>query len=191
MYSCQGFIPELKGERIRLRRMDIMDGTAMYRCWSDVETARYLELPNLCGAKDAAGLIESLNKLAAEDEAIRWGIELRETGALIGSCGYNLWQLPGAFRGEIGCELASAYWGRGYMDEALSLCIDYGFSVMELNRIEAYCDRDNRRALAFFERMGFAPEGTLREFRHSERGYVDAVILSVLRREWKSADAAN
>ncbi|MEK3732151.1 GNAT family protein [Paenibacillus sp. FSL M8-0334] len=186
MYRCQGDIPELTGERIRLRRMEPSDGRAMYACWADAQTARFLEIPAINGAEAAAALIASLNKLAEEDEALRWGIELRQTGTLIGSCGYNLWQLQGVYRGEIGCELASAYWGQGYMQEALSLCIDYGFSQMELNRIEAYCDRDNGRATAFFHKMGFVLEGTLREYRYSDRGAVDAVVLSILRREWNA-----
>lgn len=183
MYVCEGNIPELTGQRIRLRRMTEEDTEAMLCCWTDRDTSTFLELPPLHSVEDAKSLILWLQHLAQEDEAIRWGIEMMDTGQLIGSCGFNFWQLTGAFRGEFGCELSSEYWGQGYMSEAAELAMNFGYSIMGLNRIEAFVDPRNERACRWFGRNGFLREGILRDYRHTPRGYVDAVVFSRLRRE--------
>ncbi|KOP65063.1 acetyltransferase [Bacillus sp. FJAT-18019] len=183
MYVCEGIIPDLTGQRIRMRRIAEEDAEAMLCCWSDPDTAAFLDLPPLHSAEDAKSLIIWLQHLAEQDEAIRWGIEMVDTGKLIGSCGFNFWQLTGAFRGEFGCELRSAYWGQGYMSEAAELALTFGYSIMGLNRIEAFVDPRNERACRWFARNGYLREGMLRDYRHTSGGYVDAVVFSRLRRE--------
>lgn len=187
MYRCHGSIPELRGSRLRLRRLSVRDAEYLYPCWADERTARYLYLPPIVEQKDAEALILLLNELSESDDSIRWGIELKDSGVIIGSCGFNGWQLEGAYRGEFGCELASSYWGRGYMQEAASLAIEYGFQVMGLNRIEALSDVRNEQASGFFGRFGFAHEGILRQYRHTSSGYVDVNVFSLLRMEWERA----
>lgn len=79
MYICEGNIPELEGRQIRLRRMTAEDAEAMFRCWSDSATTAYLDLPVMHSAEDAKALIQWLFRLAEQDEAIRWGVEIIET----------------------------------------------------------------------------------------------------------------
>lgn len=49
-------------------------------------------------------------------------------------------------------------------------------------RIELFAEADNARALAFYARMGFVHEGTLRQFykRASDAHYVDEHVLALL-----------
>lgn len=187
MYQCKGVIPEIKGKALRLRKMSIDDAEGLYRCWTDKQTARHLYLPPMDNSRDAESLILLLNGLAESEDTMRWGIELQGSGILIGSCGFNNWQLQGAFRGEFGCELASPYWGKGYMLEAASLAIGYGFQVMGLNRVEAYCDVRNERGAGFFRRIGFEHEGVLREYKQTGTGYTDVNLFALLRRDWHTA----
>lgn len=184
MYQCKGVIPELEGKALRLRKMSPDDAEGLYRCWSDERTARHLYLPPMDNSQDAESLILLLNGMAESDDTLRWGIELQGSGILIGSCGYNGWQLQGAFRGEFGCELASPFWGKGYMTEAASLAIGYGFQMMGLNRVEAFCDVRNERGAGFFQRIGFEHEGVLREYKQTGTGYTDVNLFSLLRRDW-------
>lgn len=184
MYVCKGIIPELNGRRIRLRGLEKADAEAMFRCWSDPNTTAFLDLPAMHSAEDAKALIHWLHLLAEQDEAIRWGIESIDTGQLIGSCGFNIWQLEGAFKGEFGCELTSAFWGEGFMSEAAEMVAAFGYTSMGLNRIEAFVDSRNARACRWFARIGYTREGVLRDYRHTPSGYVDAVVFSRLRKDW-------
>ncbi|MEK3782710.1 GNAT family protein [Paenibacillus sp. FSL W8-0919] len=184
MYACEGHIPELAGDRVRLRRLTEDDAADMLRCWSDPDTRKYTELPAMHAAADAAALIAWLNAMSEEEDALRWGIELTGSGRVIGSCGLNQWQLAGAYRGEFGCELASDCQGKGFMTEAAELAMRFAFQEMGLNRIEAFVQPGNARAVRFFERLGYTREGVLREYRHTSTGYVDAVVFSMLKRDW-------
>ena len=87
MYKCKGRIPEMETARLRLRKMRRRDAAQMFACWSDREVTRYMNLAPMIGTSEAADMIGLLNQMAGEEDAIRWGIELKETGKLIGSCG--------------------------------------------------------------------------------------------------------
>lgn len=186
MYACKGDIPAIAGERVMLRRLSANDAADMFRCWSDAGTRAFIDLPPMETEADAAALIGWLGVMAEEEEAIRWGIEVHGSGRVIGSCGLNQWQLAGAYRGEFGCELASDCWGKGYMSEAAELVAGFAFRTMGLNRIEAFVVPGNERASRLFGRLGYIFEGKLREYRHTPAGFVDAVVYSMLKREWES-----
>lgn len=188
MYHCKGVIPELKGTTVQLRKMSRSDADDLYQCWSDERTAQYLYIPSMKDRHDAEALILLLNELSESDDSLRWGVEHLESGMMIGSCGFNGWQLQGAFRGEFGCELGSMYWGNSYMREAALLVLEYGFSVMKLNRVEAFSDVRNERGAHFFRGLGFEHEGVLREYKHTSTGYIDVNVFSFLRRDWNSKE---
>ncbi|CAH1222863.1 GNAT family protein [Paenibacillus sp. JJ-223] len=184
MYRCKGRIPELETRRLLLRKMRRRDAAQMFEWWSDREVTRYMNLSPMLGTSEAADMIALLNQMAGEEEAIRWGIELKATGRLIGSCGYNTWQLGGAFRGEIGYELGREHWRQGYMTEAFSVLLPYGYETMGLNRIEALVDPRNEASGQFLSHQGFTREGLLRQYQHTSTGYKDMDMYSLLYDEW-------
>ncbi|MEN1990071.1 GNAT family N-acetyltransferase [Paenibacillus hubeiensis] len=184
MYRCKGRIPELETRRLLLRKMRRRDAAQMFEWWSDREVTRYMNLSPMLGTSEAADMIALLNQMAGEEEAIRWGIELKATGRLIGSCGYNTWQLGGAFRGEIGYELGREHWRQGYMTEAFSVLLPYGYETMGLNRIEALVDPRNEASGRFLSHQGFTREGLLRQYQHTSTGYKDMDMYSLLYDEW-------
>ncbi len=69
------------------------------------------------------------------------------------------------------------------MTEALEQVLKYGFTVMQLNRIEAVVDPENTTCLCLLKKAGFIEEGTLREYEHEAKGYVDVVMLSLLKND--------
>ncbi|NQX48800.1 GNAT family N-acetyltransferase [Paenibacillus tritici] len=182
MYVCGGVIPELSGRNVRLRAMAAADAPALLGIWSHSEVAPWLDGPPLSSVEDAEALIALLTEWAAEEESLRWSI-LGPDGVVIGSCGYNHWQLEGAYRGEIGFELSPAVMRRGYMREALELMLEFGFRSMGLNRIEAICIPDNLRAQRLLAGLGFRQEGLLRQYRHTASGYQDVQMYSLLQGE--------
>ena len=88
-------------------------------------------------------------------------------------------------RAEVGYCLHSAHWGQGYMREALSALIGYGFGVLKLRRLEADVDPNNAASLGILARMGFQREGLLRERWNVGGDVQDSVLLGLLAREWK------
>lgn len=183
MYRCGGEVPTLIGRRLKLRAMNIEHALALYEVWSHPDVSRWLDAPALSSVEETKQLIALLSNMALEEESMRWSI-IGPRDQVIGSCGYNYWQLQGAYRGEIGCDLLPTYWGLGYMKEALSLVLDWGFERMELNRIEALCHPDNNRMVRLVNSLGFQKEGVLRQYRQTSSGFQDVSLYALLREEW-------
>jgi RimJ/RimL family protein N-acetyltransferase len=73
------------------------------------------------------------------------------------------------------------------MHEALQTLLDFGFGVMNLNRVEADIDPRNGASARSLLRLGFRLEGHLRE-RWIVAGEVsDSALYGLLRAEWRAA----
>ncbi|AZS13645.1 GNAT family N-acetyltransferase [Paenibacillus lutimineralis] len=186
MFKCGGKIPVLEGERIRLRRMEQADAADLFRYWSDPVVVKYMNVPVFTSVEETSEMIDFLNGLSETEDTMRWGIELVQEQRLIGSCGFNTWELSGAYRGEIGYDIGRAYWRQGYMTEAFRLMLNYGFMTMGLNRIEALVDPRNSASRSILQSFTFHEEGLLREYQRTEEGFVDLLIYSLLRRDYDS-----
>lgn len=174
----------IESERLILRKMQRKDAKQLLRYWTEEDVIQYMNLPPFASVDDVWEMISLLNRLSESENALRWGIELRETGKVIGSCGFNEWELAGSYRGEIGYELGSDYWGQGYMSETLRMVLSYGYEVMGLNRIEALVDPRNVASCKLLEAFGFRQEGLLREYQQTQEGMVDLYMYALLRREY-------
>jgi len=178
----------LETPRLLLRPLREDDAEALFAIFSDPEVMRYMnrgpwesiEVGRKMIARDLAAL--------PEGEFVRLGMELREGGAMVGMC--NLfdfhWQCR---RCEIGYCLARASWGHGYMHEALTALIDYGFRTLDLNRIEADVDPRNAGSVKSLERLGFKREGLLRQRWIVEGEVSDSGLYGLLREEWGGSEA--
>ena len=121
-----------------------------------------------------------------EDTGLRWGITLKDDGSIVGSCGFYKWEKDPHRKAEMGYDLAPAYWGRGIMREALQAIIQYGFDEMNLNRITVLVISYNDRSLRLVDRLGFVKEGVMRESAYFDGRFIDDVLLSLLKRDWRS-----
>lgn len=184
MYVWSGAIPTLIGRNLKLYAMTAEHAPALFRIWSHPEVSRWLGVPQLSSIEETEQLIRLLSQMAQDEESLRWSIVGPE-GEVIGSCGYNSWQLQGAYRGEIGCDLLPACWGLGYMREAMGLVLEYGFETMGLNRVEALCHPDNGRADRLVKALGFEREGLLRQYRQTSSGFQDVILHALLREDWR------
>ena len=87
-------------------------------------------------------------------------------------------------RAEIGYAQALAYWGKGYINEALQALLSYAFEEMKLRRLEADVDPRNVASIKTLERLGFEREGYLRERWHVGGEIQDALFYGLLKRQW-------
>jgi Acetyltransferase (GNAT) domain len=75
------------------------------------------------------------------------------------------------------------------MHEALVVLLNYGFSELNLNRVEADIDPRNINSARSLERIGFTKEGHLRESCVVSRVLTDSALYGLLQREWKAVGA--
>ena len=193
--------PELRTERLFLRRITKRDRSSIFEIFSDDETLRYYDIDPFQKKQEADELIAFFAERERRGVGIRWAIALPGRGEssasstsknskLIGTCGFNRFERSEARRGIVGYDLAKEYWGRGYVPEAMQAVVRYGFENLELNRIEAYVEPGNRASVRVLEKLGFTCEGLLRQFAFYRRAVRDQLCFSLLSSEWNSMNQA-
>lgn len=172
-------------ERLLLRPLREADASALFEMNTDPKVMRYMSRPPWTSMDEAHALIAKHTAAMAADEYLCLGIERKSDGQFIGMC--TLFKLSEQCRrAEIGYGLASPAWGRGYMNEALVALLDYGFSALSLNRVEADIDPRNEASVRSLVRLGFRKEGRLRE-RWIVAGEVsDSDLYGLLLKDWQS-----
>lgn len=89
---------------------------------------------------------------------------------------------------EVGFWVIERERGRGLATAAVGTALDWAFADQDLHRIEMATVPDLPHAplvIALAERLGFVPEGLMRE-RNFERGrHLDILWLAVMRRDWQ------
>jgi RimJ/RimL family protein N-acetyltransferase len=87
-----------------------------------------------------------------------WVILLRASGEIIGQLGYRR---PRKRAAEIGYCLATRFWGRGLMSEAVGVALQRLQQDSQLRRVTAAVHLDNTRSARVLEKCGFVLEGRL------------------------------
>jgi ribosomal-protein-serine acetyltransferase len=104
-------------------------------------------------------------------------------GQIVGIIGYH--HLEWANRSTcIGYWLDERFQGKGIMTKACRALVDYAFDEWKLNRIEIRCAEGNLKSRGIPERLGFKPEGLLREAEWLYDHYVDHVAYGMLAKDW-------
>jgi [ribosomal protein S5]-alanine N-acetyltransferase len=88
-------------------------------------------------------------------------------------------------RAEIGYILGKEYWDKRIMSEAIKAALEYGFSEMNLNRIQALIDPRNMASKRVAEKHGFQYDGTFRDYECEYGEYIDLNMYSLLQCEYK------
>ncbi len=177
--------PLLETERTELRRITDQDLSFILGHFSDADVCRYMvdaEPPG--SAEEAQKIIDWCNGNGNPDSRHnRWLIVLKETGESIGTVGFHNWD-RGNHIAEIGYDLSSHHWGKGIMSEVLRCVLAFGFSQMQLNRVQAFVHVQNTASYRMLRKQGFVAEGVIRD-KHLFRGeYYDHYLLALLKRDF-------
>jgi len=122
--------------------------------------------------------------LAASKDTVIFGIRTVTSDSLVGTC-----QLTGIHSVHRSAELRIRIGdgdqrGRGFGREAVDLLLRHGFDDLNLHRVHLEVFATNARALSTYERCGFRHEGRLRDAAFLNGGWVDIVIMGILRDEF-------
>ena len=175
-------LPTIDTARLRLRTLAEADIPALFAIFGDPEVCRYWSHPALPDLAAAAGLLAQIQAYAREGTLFQWGIALRASDEVIGTC--TLASITHEHRrAELGFALARAHWGQGYVAEALPALVAHAFGALDLHRLEADIDPRNATSIRVVERLGFRREGYMRE-RYVVNGETqDTVFYGLLRKD--------
>lgn len=167
-------------DRLVLRPVLHGDAQDLYEVFSDRQVMKYYDLLPFESLERAKEQIEFFTRGFEQRTMIRWGIELKQSGKLIGTCGLFAFN-EDALKAELGYELNSSYQGNGFMTEALKAVLDYTFRECGINRVEAFVEPLNTASQGLLEKLGFTKEGTLREYERCRGELIDIIIYGLLR----------
>ncbi|MBN2499972.1 MAG: GNAT family N-acetyltransferase [Anaerolineales bacterium] len=175
--------PVLETERLRLRQIEIADAPQVLEMFSHPEVMQYKSMSVVPELEVAESWIRWIGKKYVEQNALRWGITLKEVDKVIGSVGLRDWDRR-VNSVEVGYDLAYVYWNQGMMTEALAAALRFGFEQMQVNRVQAMVVLGNEASLRVLEKLGFQHEGICRDAWFDNEQYQDLHLLSLLRREF-------
>lgn len=175
--------PLIETDRLILRKVTEKDADSLLVYLSDEEVTRHMGLAPFASIEDALDEIGWYQSIFGNGTGMRWGITVKEEDRIIGSCGFlNLSEKH--HRAEIGFELSREHWGKGIAGEALHAVAAYGFTHLNLNRIEALIEPANSPSQKLVEKTGFLREGLLRDYEYTQGKFDDLYMYSMLRREF-------
>jgi [ribosomal protein S5]-alanine N-acetyltransferase len=175
--------PSLTTNRLQLRQIQSSDADALFAILSDPQVTQFYGHEPHQSIDETKALIAQIQFRYLKRDGLRWGITLHGEEKLLGSCGFHRFG-PDFHRVETGYELDRSFWGKGIMTEAMTAILTYGFTDLNLHRIEAIIDIANDRSKALLLKLGFTYEGNLRQRYSFRNGFDDEHYFGLLKDEW-------
>ena len=152
-------MPVLETERLVLRKLDQKDLRDII-AWADYSTGQNAEVP-------AQEFPDYCFREYRERGIGPWGIQLKETKAVTGNCGFPHITFK-KLRGEGNYYVAPRRRGQGLAPEGLKTLLKFGFKDIGLARIQFRCELDN-----------LSSERVMQKARMSFDGWIEDTLSSI------------
>jgi RimJ/RimL family protein N-acetyltransferase len=144
----EGSIPVLETKRLALRAPRLEDAKTVAVLANDRRIAENTaRIPHPYRMSDAESFITGANKAGGEAEFL---ITLRDE-TIVGACGLLMQEQTS----ELGFWLGVPHWGQGYATEALHAVIDYAFTDLAHESLQAGARVTNPASRRVLEKCGF------------------------------------
>lgn len=147
-------LQRIETERLLLRELKVQDAEHIYKTWtSDPRVTKFMSYVTHESADITKGWLAEVEKQNEDENSDRliWGLELKSTGQLIGSC--DVVYKPEYQKWSIGYNIAFDYWNKGYTTEAAKAVVEY-LSSMGVKHFCASHAVDNPASGRVMEKIG-------------------------------------
>ena len=180
--------PVLKTNRLILSEIVESDTDSIFGLFSRQAVIEYYDLQSFEETSQAKKLITLFKSRFESKQGIRWGIRLKETNLLVGTCGFNSWLVP-MKSAVIGYDLHPDYWGKGIAKEAVSAILHTAFagslSCGPIHRVQADTVLGNEASESLLLALGFQFEGLRRQSGYWKNKFHDLKCFGLLAYEYK------
>lgn len=174
---------ELTTARLHLRKITMEDAAQYFaRLGSSEEVTRYMLFrPHQDISESEAGIQKALRRYET-GESYRWAIDLKGEGLIgvIDLLGFNAEKSRCSFAYMLGKD----FWGRGYGTEALAAVVEFAFTRMEMEIIEADHFSENTGSGAVMRKVGMTYQGTVAGKYEKDGVIYDAPQYAITRQQW-------
>ncbi len=168
----------LRSDRLILRRLAEGDRDDLYEIFSDKEVMRYYDVLPFDDIAQAEEMLDRFIGGYSDRSMMRWGIEYN--GKMVGTCGFFGFK-EDCKKTEMGYELNRSFQRMGIMSEALGMILGFIFDKTDINRVEAWVEPQNAASAGVLAKLGFAHEGTLRQYEYCRDEVIDIMVWGMLR----------
>ena len=174
--------PLIVTRRLTIRPVTMSDAHDIYEYSRDAEVARHVLWDAHQSIQQTRSYIRFLLKQYRSGNPSSFVIEMTQEKKVVGTIGF-MWIQSENRAAEVGYSLSRAYWNRGIMSEALLAMLEYGFTKLNLNRIEAQHESDNPASGRVMLHAGMRHEGHLRQRLYNKGRYVDVELYAVVKQD--------
>ena len=169
-------MPEIETARLYLRQFTPDDLDDLYRIYSDPEIMKYLTGVRSREATEIA--IHTMLKRWEENNFGMWAVVHKIDRKMIGRCGLGF--LDNTPEVELGYVLNKLYWNQGLVTEASLASLNYGFEILQLDRIVAIARPENIASQRVIQKVGMKYEKNAHYYE------TDVVYYSISRESYQS-----
>lgn len=170
----------LSTKRLTLRPYTLDDVDVLWPHVSDPRLPVQMSWSSHTSKDETRAFLEYATQSLAANTEIIWAIE--DAGTFVGAIGLHgiAWQRAAwrVDRAELGYWVGIPFWSRGYMTEAATEVVRFGFDTLGLHKITVGCIDGNDASRKIIERLGFRFIG-----RHEEDVWRDGAWHAHLRYE--------
>jgi len=178
--------PFLVGTKVDFYAVEEEDFTERLLRWrNDPEVCYYLVQGTLPSTREL--LKEEYERLIRSQNDVVLAVADKQTGKRVGLTGYydiDWITRCGEWRIIIG---EKEYWGKGFGNEILEIIFTFGFSRLNLNKIRAGANIENKVAIKLYQRLDCVQEGLFRAIQYRHGRYYDAAMFGIFRDEFVAA----
>jgi RimJ/RimL family protein N-acetyltransferase len=169
------------GEKVYLRPLELDDLDLVCKCFNspDVRPTFFLNTPTNRLRQE-----EYVRGLYKEKDHIPFIIVAKETDKPIGITAFHRVDLVSRAAVYSIIIADSSDWSKGYGSEVTRLMVEYGFDVLNLNRIHLHVCVENEAGIRAYEKAGFIKEGLLRQAMYRYDRYSDFFVMGILREDY-------
>lgn len=178
----------ITGKRVRLRAIS-KDDLPTFTDWlNDPEVNRHIAIYYPLSLEQEENWYKQMLAHPVEEQPLAIEIKDGKGWKLVGDTSFLNYDAHER-SAEIGIFIGDkSAWNKGYGTEAMQLMSAYGFANLNLNRIYLRVFETNPRAAHCYEKAGFQQEGRQRQAHFLDGKYIDVLMMSILKSEWKNSD---
>ncbi|VUC26089.1 unnamed protein product [Clonostachys rosea] len=196
---------EYRTPRLLIRTPTSVDEEAYYALSTDPGNYPYDEAETELTREALTEFIKRIPDYSFDGEAAFFVIELRETGEVIGLCGYNAFKFqkpaqylkrPGAsshptWQTDIGLTIDYKHWRKGYGVEAFCGLVEYARRELDCNLIRVQTNLENEPWIKLMDKVGLSefkkPDKVIFENKNGEKGEKDVWNWRFDAEDWAKA----
>lgn len=172
-------------ERLILRDALLSDADAVQRYAGDPEVVQHMFWgPNTPDrTQEVLQARVNIHQPDPDRRAFELMIVEKQTDELVGSAGLRVGD-SAALDADIGYVLARAHWHRGIMHEACTKLLELAFGHLQLHRVWASTDSENKASQRVLEKLGMRREAHLVQNDFIKGRYRDTLIYAITESEY-------